>query len=99
MTRLIKIDLNIYVFDVGGDLCGSFNHRRNGTIFFFGQANRILDRLARYFTTDPVGQLDLGVNRGVAGGALAVGADFEAGEGFALLAQNADDIRRSASAE
>src|ERR1700752_645586 len=58
------------VFDHARDLRGLFQHGRYGTVFFFGQADRVLHRLARHFTTDPIRQLDLCVNGRISLGTL-----------------------------
>ena len=64
--------LRVHIFDLSGNFRGLFEHGRDRTVFFFREADCILDGLARHFTTDAVDQLDFRVDRGWVGGALGL---------------------------
>ena len=97
--HMAGIILRVRVFDLGGNLRGLLQHSRDRTVFFFREANGILDGLVRNFPADAVNQLDVRIDGGRFGGALGLGADFEAGEGLALLLQDGDDIVAGAAAK
>src|SRR5580700_3861678 len=84
--------LRVYVLDLTGNFRGFFEHGGNGTILFFREADCILDRLARYSSTDTVNQLDFRVNRGRVSGTLGLGTDFHAGERLPFLLQNRNHV-------
>src|SRR5579872_1004114 len=89
----------VEVFDLEMNLGRFLQHGRHGTVFLFGEADGVFHRFARHFTANPVRQPDCSVDLRILFRTLSFGADFEAGERLALLAQDADHVRRGAAAE
>ena len=67
--------------------------------YFSLKADGIFHRFVRDFAAYTVFQLDFRVHGGITLGALALGADFEAGEGSRFFLQNPDHIRCGAAAQ
>ncbi len=97
--HVVRNILRVHIFDLGGNFRGLFEHGGNRTVLILGKVDRILDGLAGDFSSDAVGQLNLGVDGGWVGSAFRLGADFEAGEGLAFFLKDGNHIVAGAAAQ